>query len=194
MDPTRGDEEITRCLARLERGEPQALDELYPLIYDDLRALARSMFRDLPAGVTLQPTALVHESFLRLVGSQDRGWNNRRHFYNVAARAMRQLLADHARAKFTEKRGGARERVELDAVSDLGQPGVGLDLVVLDDALGELARLDERQARIVELRFLAGLSVEETANVLGVSERTVYLDWRMARSWLSKKLSAHPPS
>ncbi len=182
---------VSQCLIDLERGDRSAVDRLLPHIYEDLRALARGIFRG-GANHTLQPTAIVHEAYMRLVKSEgDRGWTGRRHFLDVAAMAMRQLLANHAAARRRLKRGGAQSRVELHSgVAEAGQPQRAIDVVDFDDALSELARLDPRQARVVELRFLSGLTVDETAKVLGVSPRTVHTDWQMARSWLGLRLGA----
>ncbi len=182
-DPTARDQ-VTRHLADLGEDGAGAEQRLLPLVYDELRALAVNLFRQQQGHHTLQPTALVHEAYLRLVGSDS--YADRQHFFRVAAMAMRQLLVDHARARRAEKRGGDRQRVLLEEAGD--EASREIDLVALDDALTELARLDERQARVVELRFLAGMSVPETAEALGVSERTVYLDWKMARVWLEQQL------
>ena len=189
MPPAPQDSEVTRCLNDLRGGDRSAIDRLLPHVYDDLHRLAAEVFRERFKPRSLQPTVLVHECYLRLVQSDGHAWNDRRHFFNVAAIAMRQLLANHARDKAALKRGGGSARVEFGEGAELEGPGGDFDVIELDDALRQLAELDERQARIVELRFLAGLSVEETADVLGVSERTVYVDWQMARSWLSRRLS-----
>lgn len=182
--------DVTACLKRLESGEKSAIHELLPLIYDDLRALARGVFGGQGAH-TLQPTALVHEAYMRLVQTDKKEWSGRRHFLRVAAIAMRQLLTDHARGRRRQKRGGPdRRRVVLEEAVAVTTGGNGIDLLALDEALQELERMNERQARIVELRFLAGLSVDETAEVLGVSRRTVYLDWDMARIFLRRALEA----
>jgi RNA polymerase sigma factor (TIGR02999 family) len=180
--------EVSRVLADLRSGDDSALARLLPVVYDELRALAGSFFRGQSPDHTLQPTALVHEVFLRLVHETDPAYNDRQHFFRVAALAMRQLLADHARRCRAARRGGDWGRIELHS----GIPeesGEEVDLVSLDDALTRLSLLDERQGRIVELRFLAGLSVEETAGVLGVSPRTVELDSRLARAWLHCELA-----
>lgn len=161
---------------------------LLPLVYDELRALAASLFVNQRPDQTLQPTALVHEAFLRLVRHRADGWNDQAHFFNAASMAMRQLLADHARARGALKRGGGATRVSLDEI-ELSRVENGIDIVVLDAALSRLAALNARHARIAELRFLAGLSVEQAALVLGVSARTVEADWRFARAWLHRELS-----
>jgi len=180
-------EDVTRALSDLQSGDRSAVNRVLPLIYDELRALAGSYFRRQRSDHTLQPTALVHEAFVRLVDGANSEWQSRKHFFDVAAMAMRQLLADHARRRGAAKRGGDLAKVTLgdpEAGSSMGN----IDLVALDDALTKLSELDERQGRIVELRFLAGLSVAETAEVLAVSQRTVKLDWQMAKAWLRQEL------
>ena len=180
--------DVTQVLARAARGEESAVAELLPVVYDSLRALAGEFFRHERADHTLQPTALVHEVCVRLLGSADANWENRAHFFAVAARAMRQVLADHARSRNAVKRGGrGRKRITL---SGLKTPPTTsqVDLVALDEALGKLGGIDPRQCRIVELRFLAGLSVDDTARVLGVSSPTVKREWRMAKAWLRREL------
>ena len=180
------DELVSQCLQQLEAGDEDAIDRLMPLIYDDLRGLARGIQRS--AGHSLNPTALVHEAYGRLVGAGAKAYNGRGHFFKVAAIAMRQLLADHAKEKKRLKRGGGAERVTLqtnDAVDAEGD----FDVVALDEALAKFAQHYPRQARVVELRFLTGLSVEETAEVLGISPRSTKSDWQMARAWLSRELN-----
>lgn len=167
-----------------EPGHKSATPSLMPLIYDELRALAAKLLSGQDRHQTLQPTALVHEAYLKLLGKGD--WTDRAHFFNVAAMAMRQLLADHARRLSSQKHGGGWERVTLSGVS--ADEGGEVDTVALDEALRKLAKLNERQCRIAELRFLTGLSVEEAAEALGVSARTVELDWRIARAWLRREL------
>ncbi len=180
--------EVTQILDAMRSGDRDAVARLLPMVYDELRALAGSFFGRQPGHHTLQPTALVHEAYMRLANQEEPAWQDRRHFFNVAAMAMRQLLTDHARRKKSIKRGGELGKVTLDeAVAPLTD--CDIDLVALDDVLTRLAKLDERQARIVELRFLAGLTVEETAAVLEISPRTVKLDWQMARAWLRRELS-----
>jgi RNA polymerase sigma factor (TIGR02999 family) len=181
---------VTQILEQLARGDRSAADRLLPHVYDELRALAASFFARQPRHHTLQPTALVHEAYLKMVGSARPDWNDKRHFFDVAALAMRQLLTDHARRRGSQKRGGGLARVTL---TDSDAPAGGmfdLDLEALDEALTRLAALDPRQGRIVELRYLAGLTVEETADVLGVSPRTVRLEWQVARAWLRRERSS----
>jgi len=181
-------QDVTSVLTELSRGDSQAADRLFPVVYGELRALAKRLFVGQPANQTLQPTALVHEVYLRLVDQTQAGWLDRAHFMNIAAKAMRQILTDHARRRRAAKRGGDWARIALDEVgADSRQAQI--DLLALDEALTELARLDERQARVAELRFLAGLTVQEAAAVLGVSPRTVELDWRQARAWLRWRLA-----
>ena len=164
--------EVTRLLADLERGGAEATERLLPLVYDELRRLADAYLHDEPPGQTLQPTALVHEVYLRLIGSDGGAWQSRGQFFSVAARAMRRLLIDHARRRRAARRGGGRRKLSLD---EIAEPARDRDtyLVALDDALTGLANVDEQLARVVELRFFGGLSVEETARVLEVSPATV---------------------
>jgi len=176
--------DVTQLLSELSAGNSDAADRLLPHVYQELRALAGSFFQAQNNDHTLQPTALVHEAYLKLVRS-DSSWNSRKHFYDIAAMAMRQLLTDYARRKGRQKRGGGAERVTL---AEIDSSQSVIDVVALDDAMRRLAQLDQRQARIVELRFLAGLSVEETADVLDLSPRTVKRDWRAARAWLQAQL------
>jgi RNA polymerase sigma factor (TIGR02999 family) len=175
--------EVTRLLAELRTGDRTALDRLFPLIYDELHGRAHHQLARHRPGDTLSTTALVHEAYLKLTDSAGQSYNDRIHFFAVASRAMRQILVDHARRKLAEKRGGGLRPVSLDP-ADLASPDRAEELLALDEALGELAALDERLARTVELRFFGGLSVEETADVLGTSPRTVKRDWRKARAFL----------
>jgi RNA polymerase sigma factor (TIGR02999 family) len=175
--------DVTRLLAEYRAGDRSALERLFPLIYDELHGRAhRQLARHRP-GDTLSTTALVHEAYLKLTDSHGQSYNDRMHFFAVASRAMRQILVDHARRKLAEKRGGGRVEVSLDP-ADLASPERAAELVALDEALGELAKLDQRLARTVELRFFGGLSVEEAADLLGTSPRTVKRDWRKARAFL----------
>jgi len=178
---------VTQCLLDWTRGDRAALDRLMPLVYGELRQLAAGHLARERRDHTLQPTALVHEAFLRLVDHRRIQWQGRAHFLALAATLMRQLLIDHARKHRAEKRGGGGARVTLhdgDAMLE-ARP---VELIALDDALSALAAIDPRQARVVELRFFGGLTVEEAAEVLAVSPATVKLDWSMARAWLVREL------
>jgi RNA polymerase sigma factor (TIGR02999 family) len=179
---------VTLLLDELSAGRREALDELLPLVYHDLRRLAARALRRERRGHTLQATALAHEAYLRLVDQRAARWQNRAHFLAVAAQAMRRILVDHARRQGRAKRGGDRERVPVEDAALASEPRA-VDLLALDEALGRLAALDARQARIVELRFFGGLSVEETAEVLGTSPGTVARDWTHAKAWLHDALS-----
>jgi RNA polymerase sigma-70 factor (ECF subfamily) len=190
-------QQVTQLLEAVQAGRASAADQLLPLVYDELRALAGSLFRGQRPDHTLQPTALVHEAYARMVkpaaettGSSEKAqWNSRAHFFAVAATAMRQVLANHARDRRRAKRGGGWHRVTLsEHLTPTSERDV--DLLALDEALQALAKLDERQGRIVELRFFAEMSVEEIAHVLEVSTSTVEREWRMARAWLSARLRA----
>jgi RNA polymerase sigma factor (TIGR02999 family) len=175
-------ERTTEILQRLAGGEEKAADVLFPLLYAELKRVASAKLRREQRGHSLHTTELVHEAYLKLVNQERARWEDRAHFCAVAAQAMRRILVDHARSRGRAKRGAGAVRVPLlDADLPVASGG---ELVALDDALGKLARLDARQARVVELRYFGGLSVEETASVLGVSARTVKGDWRVARAWL----------
>jgi RNA polymerase sigma-70 factor (ECF subfamily) len=179
---------VTQVLAQLREGDSQAASQLLPLVYDELRRLAGRYLQNEAAGHTLQPTALVHEAYLRLVDQTDADWRNRAHFFAVAAQAMRNILVDHARSRRAAKRGGDRLKLPLD---EAGILLVGADeyLVALDEAMRKLELLDVQQSRIVELRFFAGLTIEETAEVLRISPKTVQRDWLMARAWLHREIT-----
>lgn len=178
---------ITQMLAQAGAGDAAAASQLFDLLYGELRQRAHAILRD-EAGVTLQPTALVHEAWLKLVPGKHAQIQDRAHFLRLAAAAMRSVLVDHARARNADKRGGGRQRVLLDGICDVYE-GRALDLVALDDALQRLAQLDEQLARVVELRFFAGLEVADAAQALAVSTSTVERAWRTARTWLHKELS-----
>ena len=178
---------ITQLLVRWNEGDRAALDELLPLVYAELRRVADAYLRHERSDHTLQPTALVHEAFLRLIGQTQVHWHRRAHFFGAAARLMRQILVDHARRHVAQKRGGLRHRLSLDETLDFcARPD--LDLIALDDALTGLERLDSDQSRIVELRFFGGLTIEETGAALGISAATVKREWRMARAWLQREM------
>ena len=179
--------EITEVLLRWNEGNKQALDELMPLVSRELRRLAASFLQGEEANHTLQPTALVNECYLRLVERKEVDWRSRAHFFGFAARIMRRILVEHARARRSAKRGCGMHVVSLDEATTVAEkPDV--DLLALDEALKDLARLDRRQSRIVELRFFGGLTIPETAEVLGVSEITVSREWTSARAWLTREL------
>jgi RNA polymerase sigma factor (TIGR02999 family) len=181
--------EVTRLLERASAGDAGARATLFDVLYRELRRLAEAAMRAERADHTLQPTALVHEAFLRLSSDQGR-FQNRAHFFGVAASAMRRVLVDHARGRNAQKRGGGATLVRVEDLDDLPQPvSEDVDLVVLDDALSRLTALDARQGQIVELRFFGGLSVEETAAVVGVSERTVKREWQLSRAWLRREIA-----
>ena len=179
-------EAVTCLLQAWSQGDESARDRLFPLIYDELRRRAAAYLRRERRDHTLRPTALVHEAYLRLVGQRS-GWRNRAQFFGVASQTMRRILVDHARARRAAKRPGSGLRVDLREDAAAVAPAE-VDLVLLDKALDELAALDERQGRVVELRFFGGLSHEEVAETLGVSLATVNRDWRLARAWLHQRV------
>jgi RNA polymerase sigma factor (TIGR02999 family) len=178
---------ISQMLQRWSQGDRAALEELMPLVYDELHRIAHRYLAQQAPGHTLQTTALLHEAYLRLVGQEEKHWRNRAHFFGVAAQAMRHILVDHARTNLRAKRGGGAMRLSLDEALTLG-PQQSAELVALHDALTELAKFDERQCRVVELRFFGGLTEPEIAAVLQVSQRTVSSDWRLARAWLLRQI------
>lgn len=182
-------ESVTSLLAELTRGNHEAVDALLPLIYDELRSLAANYLRRERPDHTLQPTALVHEAYLRLVDQTRVNWQNRAHFFGVAAQMMRRILVDYARARVAGKRGPDFQKLSLDENIDKAVEQ-SHELVALDEALQELAEIDEHKSRIIELRYFGGLSVEETAEVLGVTPVTVKRHWRMAKAWLYGRMRA----
>lgn len=179
--------QVTELLVRWRGGDRAALDSLMPLVYDELRRLAHHYLQRERSDHTLQSTALVHEAYTRLVGQNLPEWQNRAHFFGVAAQLMRQILVDYARSHRAAKRGGSVCRVTLDDAFSQPQR-LDADVVALDDALKDLAKLDPQQSRVVELRFFAGLSIEDTSEVLGISPSTVNRDWNTARVWLFREL------
>jgi RNA polymerase sigma factor (TIGR02999 family) len=186
------DHDLTALLQAWSGGDESALNELLPLVYGELRRQAARQLRSQPPGHTLQATALVHEAYLRLADAPG-DWQGRSHFFGVAARAMRSILVDHARARRAAKRGGGGVAVTLGAAERAGElpdrtADADVDVEALDEALTRLAGLDPRQARVVELRYFGGLSIEETAGVLGVSHATVEREWKTARLWLRREL------
>jgi len=182
--------EITAMLREWEGGNRAALEELMPLVYDELHKQAARYLRRERAGHTLQTTALIHEAFLKLVGQREANWESRNHFFAIAAQAMRRILIDHARAKHQEKRGGANIPLALDDVALVsGGSEQNIDLLALDQALDRLAEIDEQQVRILELRYFGGLGIEETAAALGISRATVVREWSVAKTWLRRELT-----
>ncbi len=180
-------QEVTRLLVQWTDGDPKALEELLPLVYDELRRLARSYLHRERSDHTLQSTALVHEAYIRLI-DQNVSWQSRAHFFGIAAQMMRRILVDHARAKNASKRGDGICRVTLDEeIIGAGQRDV--DVLALDEALDKLAKLDPQQSRIVELKFFGGLSIEDTSAILKISPATVKRDWAMAKAWLFREMS-----
>ncbi len=183
-------QDVTRLLVGMRNGDRNATDELLPLIYDELRRLASGYLRRERSNHTLQPTALVHEAYLRLIDQRETEWQNRAHFFGVAAQMMRRILVDHARRTDAEKRGSAAEKLELDEnlVATTGEREI--ELIMLDDALKALAEIDPQKSRIVELRYFGGLSIEETAEAMNVSPATVKRHWRTAKAWLYGRMRA----
>jgi RNA polymerase sigma factor (TIGR02999 family) len=179
---------VTRLLGEIADGHSSAVDRLLPLVYDEMRRLAAGYLRREGPDHTLQATALVHEVYVRLVQQTEANWKGEAHFYAVAAQAMRRILIDHAERKRAAKRGGGWNRVALSQAEMPGGSASEVDLLALDEALGRLQKLDERQCRIVELRFFGGLGVEDTATVMGISPRLVEMEWSMARAWLYQQL------
>jgi RNA polymerase sigma factor (TIGR02999 family) len=186
--------EVTRILSAIEQGDPHAAEQLLPLVYDELRTLAAQRMAEERPDHTMQPTALVHEAYLRLVeGAQPHaGWDSRGHFFAAAAEAMRRILVDAARTRSARKRGGAWKRIDLNSV-DLAQRAAPDDLLELDDTLDKLARQDPVASQIVKLRFFAGLSIDQAAEMLELSRTTAYERWAFARAWLYSELKAQPP-
>ncbi len=181
-------QDVTKFLIAWNEGDQSGLDQLLPAVYDELRRLARGYLRRERSDHTLQATALVHEAYLRLINQQQVTWQNRAHFFGVAAQMMRRILVNHAVAKAADKRGGQATKLSIDeAVSFAAERQV--DLIALDDALKTLEQLDPQQSRVVELRFFGGLSIEETAEVLSVSPATVKREWQTAKLWLRRAMS-----
>jgi RNA polymerase sigma-70 factor (ECF subfamily) len=180
-------EEVTRLLLEWKNGNQAAVDALTPIVYSELRRLAAGYMRDERAAATLQPTALVHEAYLRLVSQNMPDWESRSHFFGVAAQLMRQILVDHARKHKSQKRGAGAAQVPLEDALGFA-PERSSSVIALDDALSELARIDPRQAKVIELRFFGGFSVEETAQAVGVSVATIGREQRMAEAWLHREM------
>src|SRR5262249_18620614 len=197
-----GMNEVTRILSAVEQGDPHAAEQLLPLVYDELRRLAAEKMAQEKPGQTLEATALVHEAYLRLVGSGDasapreQNWDSRRHFFAAAAEAMRRILVENARRKATQKHGGQRQRVDLDQVEVAAPEPRSAELLAVDEALNKLAAEDPVKARLVTLRYFGGLSVQEAADALGISRATADRYWSYARTWLFCELrgTGHSPA
>jgi RNA polymerase sigma factor (TIGR02999 family) len=188
MSETPDADGVTRLLVDWQNGNQQALDSLIPLVYQELRAIAgRYLSRESP-GHTLQSTALVHEAYFKLIGQRRVRWQNRAHFFGIAAQMMRRILIDHARHQARDKRGGPAPKLSLDEAVATAAMETDVDLLALDEALTALAEIDPRGARIIELRFFSGLTLEETAEVVGISPGTVKRDWSAARAWLFREM------
>jgi RNA polymerase sigma factor (TIGR02999 family) len=186
---------VTHLLSAIEKGDPQAAEQLLPLVYDALRKLAAQKLAQEKPGQTLQATALVHEAYLRLVGTQDPGWSSRGHFFSAAAEAMRRILVENARRKASRKHGEGWNRVDLDQI-EIADEGRSDDLIALDEALSLFAQEDPQTAELVKLRYFSGLSNKQAAEVLGISPRTADFRWAFARAWLFEKIggeSSHRP-
>lgn len=183
-----GDKDVTRLLDTWSGGDGEALEQLMPLVYEELHWMAKRYMRGQPSGHTLQTTELIHEAYLKLAGQKEKSWENRAHFFGVAAKAMRHILVNYARAKSAQKRGGWQEKVTF--AEDLMIPaGRSDEIVALDDALKNLAQLDERKSQVVELKYFGGLMVDEIAEVLKISPETVNRDWKFSRMWLLQELA-----
>ena len=181
-------EQVTQLLVDWGKGDRAALDRLIPLVYDELRRLARYYMRRERGGATLQTTALLNEAYLRLVDQRNVRWQNRAHFFAIAAQLMRRILVDRARKRTNRKRGGDSHKVSLDEAA-LVSEARATDLIALDEALAALEALDERKSKVVELRFFGGLNIEETAEVMAISPATVQREWNMAKAWLYREIS-----
>lgn len=182
--------EVTLLLAEMKRGNSEALPKLIPLVYNELRRLAAHFLRDEREGHTLQPTALVHEAYLRLAGQTRAGWQNRAQFMAVAAQLMRRILVDYARQRVTAKRGGGESLIDFEVSEVSGGVAQSEEMLAVDEALARLTELDSRQAQVVEMRYFGGMTVEETAEALAIAPRTVKREWAMAKAWLRVEISA----
>jgi RNA polymerase sigma factor (TIGR02999 family) len=181
--------DVTEMLKEWSDGNQDILDALMPLVYEELRRQASRYLRKERSDHTLQTTALIHEAYLKLIDQRNVEWQNRAHFFAIAAQAMRRILVDYARERHREKRGGAAENLPIEEAAFVASNEKSIDLVALDEALTRLAKFDARQARIVELRYFSGLGIDETAEILGVSNATVRRDWNFAKAWLRKEIA-----
>ncbi|HVE55369.1 MAG TPA: sigma-70 family RNA polymerase sigma factor [Pyrinomonadaceae bacterium] len=180
---------VTQMLKDWSEGDAKVLDTLMPLVYEELRRQASRYLRKERVNHTLQTTALIHEAYIKLIDQKSVEWQNRSHFFAIASVAMRRILVDYARERHREKRGGVAENLPLDEALQISSDEKPVDLIALDEALNRLAKLDKRQAKVVELRYFSGLSIDETAEILGVSNATVRLDWNLAKAWLKQEIT-----
>lgn len=180
--------QITQLLLDWSKGNETALDELLPIVYGELRQMAKRQMRKQPAGHTLQTTELIHEAYLKLAGKDEQKWKNRAHFFGVAAKAMRHILVDYARSKSREKRGGRQDKVTLTENLNSSKER-SEDIVALDDALKKLSEIEERKSQVVELKYFGGMTFDEVARVLNISKKTAQRDWRFARMWLLREIA-----
>jgi len=180
---------ITEMLRQWSGGKTEVMDDLLPLIYDELRRRAAAYLRRERPNHTLQPTALVHEAYLKLIDQRQDNWASRDHFFAIAAQAMRRILVDHARGRHRQKRGGSNEDIPLEDALLAAADEANVDLIALDEAMKKLAKLDQQQERIVELRYFGGLSLDEAANALSISRATAARDWQVAKAWLHREMT-----
>jgi RNA polymerase sigma-70 factor, ECF subfamily len=180
---------ITELLQAWSSGKAKVIETIMPLVYDELRQQAAQFLRKERPDHTLQATALIHEAYLKLIGQKDVEWQNRSHFFAIASTAMRRILVDHARERHRQKRGGSEGNLELELALNISASEKSIDLIALDEALNRLAKMNARQARVVELRYFSGLSNDETAEILGVSNATVRNDWNIAKAWLKLQIA-----
>ena len=184
------DDDVTRLLGEASRGQRDALDRLYPLVYDELKRLAQSRLEHERPDHTLQATALVHEAYIKMIDQTRVEWQNRSHFFAIAAQAIRRILVDYARHRGRQKRGGGAKKLSIDDIMNLPDQAPSTDLVALDEAIARLAQDDPDKAKVVEMRFFGGLTTDETAAVMGVSSRTIERHWEYSRAWLYRALTS----
>jgi RNA polymerase sigma-70 factor (ECF subfamily) len=180
---------ITELLRQWSSGKKEVAEDLLPLIYDELHRRATNFMRRERHNHTLQPTALVHEAYLKLIDQRNDDWNDREHFFAIASQVMRRILVDHARSRQRQKRGGSKENLQLEEALLAGAEEANVDLIALDEAMAKLAKLDPQQERLVELRYFGGLSLEEAAKALGISRATAARDWQVAKAWLHREMT-----
>jgi len=187
MDATKSN--VTELLRQWNRGDSDVADELLPLVYDELRRRAAAYMRRERNNHTLQPTALVHEAYMKLAGQRNGNFNDREHFYAIASQVMRRILVDHAKSRHRQKRGGSNENLPLEEALLAGADATNVDLIALDEALSRLATMDPEQERLVELRYFGGLSLDDAAKALGISRATAAREWQVAKAWLHREMT-----